>query len=276
MTLHPLGRLVHHDPKSRAYPFKAARGTNYRTVQHASHIDILDQGQIGSCTGNATVGALGCDPFYATLPATVVLDEAQAVRVYSLATQRDEFDGWYNIETGETDTGSSGLGAAKAAKEFGYISGYRHAFSVADALAALQDFPIIAGIPWYSSFEEPDANGVVAIGPTAYVRGGHEICGDGYDADKGLVWFRNSWGPMWGKGGRFAMQVATFARLLSEDGDVTVFTPLTAPTPVPLPTVDPELAAWWTASKAWANARHVGSNAAAARAAKALAQAKGL
>jgi hypothetical protein len=31
-------------------------------------IPVLDQGDLGSCTGNAATGVLGSEPFYGTLP----------------------------------------------------------------------------------------------------------------------------------------------------------------------------------------------------------------
>ena len=47
------------------------------------------------------------------------------------------------------------------------------------------------------------------------------------DLDKIVVGLWNSWGPDWGIGGRFYWTAATWARLFSEGGDVTV--PRTAP-----------------------------------------------
>lgn len=237
----PLGRIVHHDPRSRQYAYKAAPGVTYASVQHTSHIGILDQGQLGSCTGNATVGALGCDPFYGTIPTPLAaqLDEQGAVAIYSAATRLDDAPGQYP----PTDTGSSGLAAAKAAQTQKLISGYRHAFTLADALAALQDTPVITGITWYSSFDTPDPSGLVSLTHGATIRGGHEICADGYDADKGIVWFRNSWGTGWGVQGRFCMTAATWAQLLANQGDVTVMVPLSSPPPTPAVDVDAALAA---------------------------------
>lgn len=235
--LYPLGRIVQHDPRSRAFAY-SARGATYKSIVHSSHIDILDQGELGSCTGNATIANLGCDPFYKTLSANVKLDENAAVEVYSLATSLDEFEGSYPPE----DTGSSGLGAAKAAQKLGYISGYQHAFSLDAALAALMNTPVITGVNWYNSFYYPDSKGLVKI--SGSVVGGHEFAADGFDADKGLVWFRNSWGPSWGVQGRFCMTIATWTELLNEQGDVTIFTPLTAPAPTPVvPDVDKALVA---------------------------------
>ncbi|NED51184.1 hypothetical protein G3I24_09730, partial [Micromonospora aurantiaca] len=65
-------------------------------------------------------------------------DEDQARALYSAATRLDEFDG----EWPPTDTGSSGLGVAKACKRAGLISGYRHAFGLNAALTALAEQPV--------------------------------------------------------------------------------------------------------------------------------------
>src|SRR3954463_5515870 len=52
---------------------------------------IFDQGNLGSCTGNAAWGALGTEPIFSSLPASTQLrlNEAQAVKLYSEATVLD-------------------------------------------------------------------------------------------------------------------------------------------------------------------------------------------
>jgi len=230
---YPLGRLKQHDERSRAFAYRAAAPAVLRSVRHTSHIGILDQGDVGSCTGNATVGALGYDPYFSTVNGTS-LDEDLAVKVYSLATTLDPFTGTYLPD----DTGSSGLAAAKAAQQLGLISGYQHAFNLAAALTALQAGPVITGITWYESFFTPSSSGLVNIQTGDKPAGGHEVCVDGYDDAEQLVWFRNSWSDSWGVGGRFCMPVTTWAQLLSDDGDATILTPLTLPAPVPNITPD--------------------------------------
>jgi hypothetical protein len=243
-----LGRRIEHDDRSRLYPFKADRRTLV-SVQHLSNIDILDQTDIGACTFFATEGAVGCDPFFDTLPTGTELNFENGVKGYSRATVIDEFPGWYDIIKQFEDTGSSGLAAAKVAHEWGWINGYRHAFTLTDALSALQTRPVITGFSWYSSFDDPTFDGMVSIASNAFPRGGHEVCADGYDANFGHVWFRNSWGPDWGLHGRFCMTVETWGRLLAERGDVTVFEPLTvAP---PKPEIDPADAALMAAMEPW-------------------------
>jgi hypothetical protein len=268
VTNYPLGRIVQHDARSRAYAFKAAP-RRLASVTHASHIGILDQGALGSCTGNAVVGALGCDPFYAyyTMESST-LSEAVALKIYSLATTLDEFPGSYP----PADTGSSGLAAAKAAQKLGYISGYRHAFNVSNALAALQAGPVITGIDWYESFFTPSSAGLVAIQRDDKIAGGHEVCVDGYDDANQLIWCRNSWTDRWAVGGRFCMTVSTWSQLLAKDGDATILTPLNQPAPVPTVTADDALL---KVQNPWAATRHVGSNAKAAAAFVAWRAAKG-
>jgi hypothetical protein len=239
-TPYPLGRHLNHDSLSRLYPFRAPRRVELRTVQHQRHVDVFDQGDLGSCTGNAAVGCLGTGPFFATMNERDApywpLDQAAARRCYSEATTIDPFAGSYPPE----DTGSDGLSVAKVLSAVGAIAGYEHAFGADAALAALMDRPWITGTMWLDGMFEPDAEGIVR--PAGRQAGGHEYVGDGYDAERGLVWFTNSWGPGWGKAGRFAMQGEDFADLLDQGGDVTVFVPVSEPAPQPVGDPDAVLA----------------------------------
>ncbi len=142
MTPYPLGRRVEHDPRSRNYAFTQAVAV-LKTVSHRSYGLPLDQGNLGSCTGNAAAGALDTVPLHKT--GERILREKDAVTLYEAATRLDPWPGSYPPD----DTGSSGLAVAKACKNAGYITGYRHAFGLDQALAALQVGPVITGIPWY-------------------------------------------------------------------------------------------------------------------------------
>jgi hypothetical protein len=119
--------------------------------------------------------------------------------------------------------GSSGLMACKAAASLGLLEAYQHAFGFEQALRALVLQPVITGFTWYSSFDHPDPEtGLVEIEPGATARGGHEVIATEIDLERELVWFWNSWGEDFGLGGRFCMTFETWARLLDEQGDVTV------------------------------------------------------
>lgn len=251
----PLGRNVEHDSRSKQYAYLAPADTAVSSVSWSSSIEVLDQGSLGSCTGNAAVGCLGYEPFHSTLSGlsgpTLNLNEALAVDVYSQATKLDAIPGNYPPD----DTGSSGLAVAKTLKSRGWISGYQHAFSLTATLAALQHGPVIVGTNWYESMFHPDPNGVVSVDVNSPVVGGHEYVLHGFNASNNMLGFRNSWGSDWGYHGDFYMSSATFQRLLLEKGDVTIFTPLTAPAPQPLPpnnVPDPDTLAAYKALQNWA------------------------
>lgn len=202
-----LGRHVEHDERSRAHRPKTG---SVVSVDHVTHGLPLDQGQIGSCTANALIGALDSDPNYKGKSYV----ESDAVKLYGRETS-DEGQPYP-----PNDPGGSGLAVCKAAVELGLISSYSHAFSVDEALGALALRPVITGVNWYSSMDSPDSNGLVTVG--GQIRGGHEIVAVEIVADKQLVGFMNSWGPHYGVGGKFYLSFADWARLLSEQGDVTV------------------------------------------------------
>lgn len=220
LQLPSFGRIVNHDVRSWEFP--ARRAAQIRSVSFLRRSPVLDQGDLGSCTGNAAAGVLMTDPFFArsyTLRKRM-LNEDDAVALYSAATRFDGIRGVYPPD----DTGSSGLGVAKAAKAAGYISGYRHAFGLQHALEALSLKPCIVGINWYDSFFKPNRhNGQCEISPGAAVAGGHEIELIGIDLTGRTVEFVNSWGTEWGRAGRARFSFDTFGQLLHEDGDVTVF-----------------------------------------------------
>jgi hypothetical protein len=223
-----LGRHIWHDDRSRGYAVPELPFGALASVTHERHIPILDQGNVGSCTGNAMDGALGTSPLFEPLPAGQDLSETEALRIYSAA---EVIDG--NGTYPPVDDGSYGLSVAKAAKNAGLISGYTHCFSRAAMLAALQSGPVIVGMNWYEGFDSPGPGGVVAI--SGSVRGGHEVVSRGVDMAAGLIEFDNSWGDTWGDLGSFRMPFAVLDRLLSVGGDVTVPLPLSVPAPVPVP-----------------------------------------
>lgn len=268
----PLGRNMFHDSRNRAYPW--LRTAPVLTSQlWPRNIPILDQGNVGSCTGNEQVGALGTGNVFLALPAGhPALDEKLAVKIYSGAETIDG-DGPYP----PNDNGSSGPSAAKVAKNLGLISGYKHCFSLADVLDALETGPVGIGSNWYDSMDSPDSNGLVAISPGASVRGGHEYLCRGKDMTAKVVHLDNSWGTSYGVNGSFTYSFDTLERLLGEQGDGTVSLPLNvpAPVPVPVPVADADHA-FAAELRPWVMLHHIGGNGKVAKAASTWLTAKGL
>lgn len=210
-----LGRHVFHDERSKDY--EAAQASKIKSVKHASHGLPLDQADVGSCTAEATCGALNTDPDAGKLKGSVkghTFTQDDAYKLYGLET-KNEGQPWP-----PNDPGGTGLWVCKAARELGWISSYHHAFGFQMALKALVLRPNIWGINWYSGFDNPDSDGLVKL--TGEIRGGHEIVAVEIDTKRQVVGFVNSWGPDWGLGGMFYAGYGDLEQLLSEQGDVTV------------------------------------------------------
>jgi len=264
-----LGRSINHDPRSAAYPVRAA-AAEPKSITWDRHTPVLDQNTagpdrkgLGSCTANALLGLLGCDPFWSALPQSLqtILSNAQqaenlATQTYSRETQVDPFPGTYP----PTDTGSDGTTACNVAKENGWISGFEHAFSMDAVLTALQRGPVLIGITWMSGMDRPTSEGIIK--PTGYVRGGHELLLRELDMERGLLGGDNSWSPSWGLNGRFRIAIEDFQTLLDQQGDVTapiaLDQPAPAPQPAPSPTAVPQDVLDWahrTVRTAWNSKR---------------------
>jgi hypothetical protein len=221
-----LGRHIEHDERSKAYAIRRLAKPP-ASVTYLRHCAPFDQGELGSCTGNAITGVLMTDPFWKT---GREMTEADAIRLYSEATNLDQINGNYPPE----DTGSSGLAVAKAAQQEGWINGYEHAFGFDDLLHGLSQRPGILGINWYTSFDAPLPTGECPLAATAKIRGGHEIQMFRLDMENQQIWCYQSWGPVWGalKNGTFWFSFDTLQRLLEEQGDATfpaIGTPQMAP-----------------------------------------------
>lgn len=185
---------------------------------------ILDQGELGSCTGNAATGALGTRPIYDAVGRDVLPSpddgkaaEEFAVQLYSEATKVDGYPGVYPPD----DTGSSGLAICKVLRSRGTIKGYRWARTAYGLLRLLQNGPVLQGMPWYNAFFEPDNDGFIdssQFWPSSGVAGGHEVEAigvelDTQDAFNSAILYDNSWGVRWGDEGRFRMRLRTYEQL---------------------------------------------------------------
>nr|WTB35205.1 hypothetical protein OG781_42245 [Streptomyces sp. NBC_00830] len=187
-----------------------------------------DVDALGSCTGNAGAAAVSVllDDEQARLAgldlSSAKRAEEWAIGLYAQATGLDVFDGVFPPD----DTGSSGLGIAKALKRRGLVGHYRHATTATALASLLQAGPVLFGVPWFKAWFEPDRHGFVDHGDWAAspVAGGHEICvialeqvvqdhAGRIEPESTVIRFRNSWSSSWGDHGDGLMTLATYQQL---------------------------------------------------------------
>lgn len=182
---------------------------------------IYDQGNLGSCTLNATVAAIACD----------------IVRQQQGAFMGSRLFGYYNARAREdcidSDSGCTIPDAIKAIRQLGICAeltwpydesqvtvrpstgAYTEALqvkidkteSLSQSLNMMQGclmdgYPIVCGISIFSSFPMDTKDGIVSM-PTVNdsLAGGHAILLVGYDNKTDRFIFRNSWGTGWGDSG---------------------------------------------------------------------------
>jgi hypothetical protein len=195
----PLGRVreVQHDPRSLAYAVGVLPKSAVKSVRWTRRAAVFDQGNIGSCTGNAAAGLIGTDSAArqgltsvtvtadqaATTqgvftPGTYAVDEDLALACYTLNTLVDSYPGSYPSE----DTGSDGLAGAKTLKAIGASDTYKHAFSLSALDAALQSGAVMLGTEWMNSMFDPSGDGRIKVTKSSGVAGGHEYVVDEIEA----------------------------------------------------------------------------------------------
>lgn len=180
-------------------------------VLWAHNAPVLDQGKIGSCTGNAVTQFLNTDYAMGISGRKSYLTEDDAVQIYTIATQIDDYPGAYP----QSDTGSDGNAACEAAIKLGYLSQYRTVGNdLIGVLAVLRTQPVIVGCNWLSGMFQPDANGVVDA--TGDMSGGHEFLLLGFDPGKELICALNSWSASWGVNGRFFIRFKDLPTLMAD------------------------------------------------------------
>jgi C1A family cysteine protease len=191
---------------------------------------VYDQGELGSCTGNAIAAAIEYARKSQNLPDFV------PSRLFIYYNERD-------IEgTVPDDAGAEIRDGIKTVAKFGACSETDWPYDItrftlkpsdacyADAatdlvtryarvdqtLDGLRDclasgVPVVFGFTVYASFESGAVaqSGVMPMpAPDETVLGGHAVLAVGYDDDSQALIVRNSWGPSWGNGGYFLMPYA--------------------------------------------------------------------
>jgi C1A family cysteine protease len=181
---------------------------------------VLDQGQLGSCTANATSGAitfiepgfLGSRLFMyyngRALEGTPLEDSGCQLRdvvkqVVKLGVC-PETDWSYNVNAFAIKPGPRRYSQARFDLLIQYLSVSQDVNHMKACLAA--GFPFIYGFTVYESFESDAvaSSGLAPMpGPDESVVGGHAVLCCGYDDSTSMFLCRNSWGSDWGLAGNF-------------------------------------------------------------------------
>jgi hypothetical protein len=229
-----LGRHMVLDARSLDYTVERDEdkmATSVKPVTWLPSIPILNQGQVGSCTGNASTYHLS-NLYTKNLPKCVLSkdtlststpnqNEKFALEVYHEATTDDGLGPPYP----PNDRGSSGLGASKAMLSAKLITQYTWATTLEGWMVLMQTRGTIIGTPWYQAFFEPDSNGFIDSDPSweqSGIAGGHEIyiCSleawNPIDPSKSVVAFPNSWDTSWGDQGYGRLHLSTYLKLQSQ------------------------------------------------------------
>ena len=202
---------------------------------------VENQGQLGSCTGNAATTAL---------EVALKLGPMQLSRLMAYYNARD-IEGTIDSDAGATIRsvikGLMKVGACeestwpykasrfkakpspaayagadeivKMAKADGLV--YKRVTSLTGLLNAIATgSPVVFGFVVPESFENLPASGIQPLPKKGEsMLGGHAVVADGYNMEKKYVWVRNSWGADWGLNGYFKMPFAWFtdSRRLVDD-----------------------------------------------------------
>lgn len=191
-----------------------------------------DQGQLGSCTGNAIAGAIQFDRRKANqqpdfIPArlfvyynervmerTVNTDSGAMIRdgIKSIARQGvcDETTWPYDIAKFADKPPPAAYKDALKHKVVTYSRLPQIATQLKGCLAT--GYPFVFGFSVYESFES-DAVTTTGVVPmpdltSEKLLGGHAVVAAGYDDSEQRFLVRNSWGPDWGDNGYFTMPYA--------------------------------------------------------------------
>lgn len=212
-----LGRLPSVDFRDRQFLMSAPPASQIdRRYMHWITAKALDQYDTPHCVAYAGHQYLISSPVK-NLPFTTTQE------LYRECQIKDEWEG-------ENYDGTSVRALFKVLKEKGYVSEYRWAFDVDTVVRhVLTKGPVILGTNWDWDMFEPFTFGkdeAVFIQRGGGVAGGHAYLMKGVNLDrpcicgeKGAARIMNSWGQVWGDGGKVWMCLKDLNSLIAEWGE---------------------------------------------------------
>ena len=217
MAQFPLGRRISKDDRDRGYLMTRLLRKEILPTRKTWKIGAanLDQGDTGTCVGNAWANFLRSAPIQTTAT------EQTAWQIYDYAIRLDEWTD--NDNDTDRQMGTSVRAGAEAVTQMGRLKSYLWAFELQPAVEwVLTMGPCVLGTNWYTSMFRPDAQGIVQIKPRDRVEGGHCYLWRGVDTKRAMAHCVNSWGDGWNPvmSGDFLIPLRDVERLIREDGEV--------------------------------------------------------
>jgi hypothetical protein len=194
-------------PRHKRHPGRApatAEQAAQCSVAHMPNCPTLDQGDTGSCTGNAHVMAISTQPF----TGSAHCNQTDARTAYQGGTCIDNdcsipctctsCSKAFCPNSGSNDVGSYTGSVAQWMVDVGWL----RSFTTADTLSTLQSClargPAVIGVDWYNSMFTPSPTGQLVVTKSSGIAGGHDINAAMLDVPNQRVWVHNSWGDSWG------------------------------------------------------------------------------
>jgi len=207
-----LGRRVSKDERDKGYLMERLLPRETLPTRKTWKIRAanLDQGNTGTCVGNAWANFLRCEPIQTTAT------EQTAWQIYDAAIKLDEWTD--NDDDTDRQMGTSVRAGAEAVTNIGRLKSYVWSFTLQPVIEwVLTMGPCVLGTEWTESMFYPDKEGILKV--TGSVIGGHAYLLRGVDTRNALASFCNSWGDSWGISGNFYMSFKDLERLILEDGE---------------------------------------------------------
>lgn len=191
---------------------KLAVGTEFKpkTKSHRQYKYFTQNGP--KCTAFGTLMYLAtARPYNKALQGKRLVEGNE---LYDLIRLWDRSQGWV------FDEGATVNAALETARSLGWVARYEWLYTIRSMQEAILIGPLVAGIYWYDSMFDRDAEGIV-IEPRSFdtADSGHFITIRKYDARRDIWWCPNTWGD-----GDYGIPGNLMHRLIREEGEIAIAT----------------------------------------------------
>ena len=200
---HHVGKRHHRHP-GRAAPTLVAAGVTTCSSAQPVCDPPINQGDRGSCTGNAADAALcslGDSADYSESVADAIYEQGTCIdNGCSIPCSCNSCKAAYCPSTDANDVGSNGSSVVQYLVDIGKLKSYTTADTTAQLLTCLATpgRAAVIEVDWYNSQFTTNSDGKIVVTTSSGLAGGHELFAWAYDAARNGVWVHNSWG-LWGQ-----------------------------------------------------------------------------